>query len=114
MNQLRLFGIVLRCSNVHTSTFKNEGDTLKRFFVLLSVAHSFLSARKFDETRHGPKSNVFLRQCSDNITSLEVQSAHNQIISASIFLTLSVVRTRKGPIKVSKFEAPKFLIVGCR
>jgi hypothetical protein len=51
MNQLRLFGIVLRCSNVHTSTFKNECDTLKRFFVLLSVAHSFLSVRTFDETR---------------------------------------------------------------
>ena len=43
------------------------------------------------------------RQCPDNRTLYEVPRAHNQIISASMLLSLSVVRTRNGPIKVFKF-----------
>jgi hypothetical protein len=44
-----------------------------------------------------------LRQCPDNKTSYEVPRAHNQIISASILLSPSVVRTRNFDIEVSKF-----------
>ena len=40
-------------------------------------------------------SSKLLRQCPDNKTSYEVPRAHNQIISPSIFVSLSVVRTRK-------------------
>ena len=99
-----LFNLHFHCGNFVIGVFDafvNECGVSDRSILCALCTTVALILRLSDLSVVSPFSCA--RECPDKETWHEVSRAHIQIISASIFLTLSVVRTSKGPIKVSKF-----------